>query len=93
MDLHATDDVRLAPHGRALIGTGVALALPHGTVGLIHPRSGLAANHGVTVLKAHGTVDAGYRCENRTRHPNSNSLRLSWIRLASPQMSEAVSML
>jgi dUTP pyrophosphatase len=48
---------------RALLPTGVSLALPQGYVGLVHPRSGLAANHGVTVLNAPGTVDAGYRGE------------------------------
>ncbi|MFD3463798.1 dUTP diphosphatase [Nocardia fluminea] len=63
VDLHSVDDVILAPGGRALIGVGIALALPHGTVGLIHPRSGLAVNDGVTVLNAPGTVDAGYRGE------------------------------
>jgi dUTP pyrophosphatase len=48
---------------RELLPTGVSLALPQGYVGLVHPRSGLAANHGVTVLNAPGTVDAGYRGE------------------------------
>jgi dUTP pyrophosphatase len=48
---------------RALLPTGVSLALPQGCVGLVHPRSGLAVNHGVTVLNAPGTVDAGYRGE------------------------------
>jgi dUTP pyrophosphatase len=48
---------------RALLPTGVSLAMPQGYVGLVHPRSGLAANHGVTVLNAPGTVDAGYRGE------------------------------
>ena len=45
------------------VGTGIAMELPMGTVGLIHPRSGLAAKHGVTVLNAPGTIDAGYRGE------------------------------
>ncbi|MFI8976888.1 dUTP diphosphatase [Nocardia asteroides] len=63
IDLHATDDLHLAPGGRALVGTGVALALPVGTVGLIHPRSGLAVNAGITVLNTPGTIDAGYRGE------------------------------
>lgn len=62
-DLASTVEVTLEPGERALIPTGVALALPPGTVGLVHPRSGLAARHGVTVLNAPGTVDSGYRGE------------------------------
>jgi dUTP pyrophosphatase len=62
-DLVAAEDVDLAPGARALVRTGVALALPDGFVGLVHPRSGLAARLGVTVLNAPGTVDAGYRGE------------------------------
>jgi dUTP pyrophosphatase len=62
-DLVAAEDVRLTPGARALVRTGVALALPDGYVGLVHPRSGLAARLGVTVLNAPGTVDAGYRGE------------------------------
>lgn len=63
LDLCARTDVLLEPGARALVGTGLALALPPGTVGLVHPRSGLAARAGVTVLNAPGTVDAGYRGE------------------------------
>jgi dUTP pyrophosphatase len=62
-DLVATVDVHLDPGQRALVPTGVALALPDGYVGLVHPRSGLAARSGVTVVNAPGTVDAGYRGE------------------------------
>lgn len=62
-DLVAACDVELAPGARAMVPTGVALALPVGYVGLVHPRSGLAARAGVTVLNAPGTVDAGYRGE------------------------------
>ena len=62
-DLMAAEDVELAPGERALVRTGVAIALPDGYVGLVHPRSGLAARLGVTVLNAPGTVDAGYRGE------------------------------
>ncbi|HYN29561.1 MAG TPA: dUTP diphosphatase [Dermatophilaceae bacterium] len=62
-DLTSTVEVTLAPGQRALVPTGVALALPPGTVGLVHPRSGLAARHGVTVANAPGTVDSGYRGE------------------------------
>lgn len=59
-DLVADEDVVIAPGGRALVGTGIALALERGTVGLVHPRSGLAHRHGVTVLNAPGTIDFGY---------------------------------
>lgn len=62
-DLYAAEDVTLKPGERALVGTGIAIALPIGTVGLIHPRSGLAAKHGLTVVNAPGTVDAEYRGE------------------------------
>jgi dUTP pyrophosphatase len=62
-DLMSTVDVRLEPGERVLVPTGIAIALPDGYVGLVHPRSGLAARHGVTVVNAPGTVDAGYRGE------------------------------
>ena len=62
-DLTSVGEVTLEPGERALVPTGVALALPAGTVGLVHPRSGLAARHGVTVVNAPGTVDSGYRGE------------------------------
>ncbi|MCI1712202.1 dUTP diphosphatase [Bifidobacterium tibiigranuli] len=62
-DLKTTEDFSLKPFQRALVPTGVAIALPAGYVGLVHPRSGLAAKQGVTVLNAPGTIDAGYRGE------------------------------
>ena len=62
-DLRTTIDFSLAPGERKLVPTGVAIGLPLGTVGLIHPRSGLAAKHGITVVNAPGTIDAGYRGE------------------------------
>src|SRR5215469_7158025 len=62
-DLHAAEDVVLAPGERRLVRTGLGIALPEGYVGLVHPRSGLASRLGVTVLNAPGTVDAGYRGE------------------------------
>jgi dUTP pyrophosphatase len=62
-DLCAREDVTLAPGERMLVPTGVSIALPLGYVGLIHPRSGLATKHGLTVVNAPGTVDAGYRGE------------------------------
>ena len=62
-DLVAAERVRLEPGARALVGTGVRIALPDGYVAFVVPRSGLAAKHGITVLNAPGTVDAGYRGE------------------------------
>jgi dUTP pyrophosphatase len=62
-DLHTTVDVTLAPGERVLVPTGIALALPDGYVGLVHPRSGLAARHGLSIVNAPGTIDAGYRGE------------------------------
>jgi dUTP pyrophosphatase len=62
-DLYAAIEVELAPGARVLVPTGVAVALPPGYVGLVHPRSGLAHRLGVTVLNAPGTVDSGYRGE------------------------------
>lgn len=62
-DLQSTDRAVLAPGERALVGTGVRIALPDGFVGLVHPRSGLAVKHGITVLNTPGTIDAGYRGE------------------------------
>lgn len=62
-DLHAAEDVVLAPGERRLVGTGLAVALPEGYAGFVHPRSGLAARLGLTIVNAPGTVDAGYRGE------------------------------
>ncbi len=62
-DLCVYRDLLFPAGGRALVPTGVAVALPPGTVGFVTPRSGLAARHGITVLNAPGTVDAGYRGE------------------------------
>ncbi|MGW4240935.1 dUTP diphosphatase [Nocardia sp. NPDC004722] len=63
VDLHTTVAVNIPPGERVLVGTGLAVALPIGTVGLIHPRSGLAAKLGLSIVNAPGTVDAGYRGE------------------------------
>jgi dUTP pyrophosphatase len=64
-DLRAAEEVVLPPGGRAVLGTGMALAVPEGYAAFVHPRSGLAARHGITVVNAPGTVDAGYRGEVR----------------------------
>lgn len=63
VDLYSAIDVDLAPGHRALVGTGVAVAIPHGMVGLVHPRSGLATRVGLSIVNAPGTIDAGYRGE------------------------------
>jgi dUTP pyrophosphatase len=64
-DLCAASDVVLPPGGRATVGTGVALAVPDGYAAFVHPRSGLASRHGITLVNAPGTIDAGYRGEVR----------------------------
>lgn len=72
-DLTADEDVVIAPGGRALVGTGVAVALEYGTVGLVHPRSGLAHRYGVTVLNAPGTIDYGYTGEVKVNLYNAGT--------------------
>lgn len=62
-DLRASESTVVPARGRVLVKTGVSIALPNGYVGLVHPRSGLAAKHGITVLNTPGTIDAGYRGE------------------------------
>jgi dUTP pyrophosphatase len=62
-DIVSRIDITLAPGERALVPTGIAIALPDGYVALVHPRSGLAIKHGVTMVNSPGTVDAGYRGE------------------------------
>ena len=62
-DLLTTVDVTLGPGERAMVPTGIALALPDGYVALVHPRSGLAARHGLSIVNTPGTIDAGYRGE------------------------------
>ena len=62
-DLYLAEDVELAPFQRALVGTGVAVAIPEGYAGFVHPRSGLAHRLGLSLVNAPGTIDAGYRGE------------------------------
>lgn len=62
-DLVTAEDFVLAPGERRMVPTGIAIAIPQGWVGLVHPRSGLAAKHGISMVNAPGTVDAGYRGE------------------------------
>jgi dUTP pyrophosphatase len=63
VDLCAAEDIDLAPGERVVVRTGIAIALPEGYAGFVHPRSGLAARHGITLVNAPGTIDAGYRGE------------------------------
>jgi dUTP pyrophosphatase len=63
VDLHTAVDVQLRPGERAVVPTGIAIALPDGYAAFVHPRSGLAADYGVTIVNTPGTVDAGYRGE------------------------------
>jgi dUTP pyrophosphatase len=63
LDLAACDEVRLAPGERALVGTGLAVAIPEGYAGFVQPRSGLAARHGIAVVNSPGLIDSGYRGE------------------------------
>ena len=72
-DLYAREGVNLAPGQRALVSTGVAIALPAGYAGFVHPRSGLAAIHGITMVNAPGTIDAGYRGEILVNLLNTDS--------------------
>ena len=72
-DLRAREDVALRPGERKLVPTGVSISLPDGFVALIHPRSGLATKHGLTIVNAPGTVDAGYRGEISVTLLNTDS--------------------
>lgn len=72
-DLVAAEAVRLEPGQRALVGTGVRIALPDGYLAFIVPRSGLAAKHGITIVNAPGTVDAGYRGEIKVSLLNTDT--------------------
>jgi dUTP pyrophosphatase len=74
-DLRAREDVVLKPGERKLVPTGVSIALPDGFVALIHPRSGLATKHGLTIVNAPGTVDAGYRGEIAVTLLNTDAMQ------------------
>ena len=72
-DLYAAESARLEPGQRAAVGTGIAVAIPDGHAGLVLPRSGLAAKHGITLVNAPGLIDAGYRGEVRVLLLNTDS--------------------
>jgi dUTP diphosphatase len=78
LDLTACEAAELPPGGRASVGTGLAIAVPDGYAGLVLPRSGLAANHGIGLLNAPGLIDSGYRGEVRIilYNPGNESFRV-----------------
>jgi dUTP pyrophosphatase len=103
-DLHASEAVTLGPGERASLGTGIALEIPEGWAGLVLPRSGLAARHGVTLTNAPGLIDAGYRGEvrvlllntDRTEafdvKPGDRIAQLMLVRHSVPQLDEVESL-
>ena len=100
-DLCADESASISPGGRASVGTGIAVAIPDGHAGLVVPRSGLAARHGVALVNAPGLIDAGYRGELRVLLLNTDSeqafevepgdriAQLVILRVESPELIEA----
>lgn len=80
LDIYARISVELGPGERAVIPTGIAMALPAGYVALVHPRSGLAAKHGFTLVNSPGTIDSGYRGEIAVIGLNTGSTTLNLVR-------------
>ncbi|MFD2673800.1 dUTP diphosphatase [Gulosibacter bifidus] len=78
-DLCSAETLTLQPGERALVGTGTAIALPAGTVGIVAPRSGLAAKHGITIVNAPGIIDAGYRGELKVSLLNTDATEVYTI--------------
>jgi dUTP pyrophosphatase len=72
-DLHAAEGATIGPGERASVGTGIAVAIPEGQAGLVIPRSGLAARHGISVVNAPGLIDSGYRGEVRVLLLNTDA--------------------
>jgi dUTP pyrophosphatase len=99
-DLHAAEATTLAPGERASVGTGIALAIPPGQAGLVLPRSGLAARHGIALVNAPGLIDSGYRGELRvlllntdraepfTIEPGDRIAQLVLVRVEAPPLEE-----
>src|SRR5699024_11886453 len=82
LDLYSREEVVIPPGERAKVATGVAIALPAGYAGFVHPRSGLAARAGITVLNAPGTIDAGYRGEVEVVLLNTDNTHSHTVRRA-----------
>ncbi|MEA2429267.1 MAG: dUTP pyrophosphatase [Thermoleophilaceae bacterium] len=103
-DLHAAEPATLEPGARASVGTGIAVEIPDGCAGLVLPRSGLAARHGVSVVNAPGLIDAGYRGEVRVLllntdrddsfevAPGDRIAQLVIVRHEAPELEEAESL-
>jgi dUTP pyrophosphatase len=75
LDLHAAEPARLAPGERASVGTGIAVEIPPGSAGLVLPRSGIAARHGIALVNSPGLIDSGYRGELRVLLLNTDRER------------------
>ena len=90
-DLASSEDLVLAPGERALVGTGVSIALPDGYVAFVVPRSGLATKHGITIVNSPGTVDAGYRGEIRVTLLNTDT-RESYAITAGDRIAQLIVM-
>ena len=100
-DLHAAEAAVIAPGRRASVGTGIVLAIPEGRAGLVLPRSGLAARHGIALVNAPGLIDAGYRGELRVLLLNTDRERsfevapgdriaqLVLVRVEAPRLEES----
>ena len=103
-DLHAAEEASIPPGARASVGTGIAVAIPPGHAGLVVPRSGLAARHGITLPNAPGLIDPGYRGEVRILLLNTDpdepfdvaaghrTAQLLLVRFESPELEEAQSL-
>ena len=93
-DLYASEDFLLRAHGFGCVPTAVSIELPHGTEAQVRPRSGLAARHGVTVLNAPGTIDAGYRGEVKViliNHGDADFEITAGMRIAQLVISSVIS--
>jgi dUTP pyrophosphatase len=100
-DLHAVEAASLRPGERASVGTGIAVAIPAGHAGLVVPRSGIAARHGISVVNGPGLIDSGYRGEVRVLLLNTDAERsfdvapgdriaqLVLVRVETPRLEEA----
>ena len=92
-DLVTTVDAEVPPGERVVLPTGLSLALPEGFAGFVHPRSGLAADHGVGIVNAPGTIDAGYRGEVKVilvNHDLHRTLRLRRLDRVAPLVVQRV---
>jgi dUTP pyrophosphatase len=99
-DLHAAEPVTLGPGERAVVGTGIAVAIPEGHAGLVLPRSGLAFKHGIALVNAPGLIDSGYRGELRVLllntdrehpfdvEPGDRIAQLMVVKVEAPELEE-----